>query len=222
MIGWRKGVPDFIEKRPRSKIWKSLRSGITTGKIILLVVAALLLELNYQYYDYKGKMPLSAGRFIYRDVFPDVVTGLLRRAGKLWGWFVHRRTAVTLLPDHVMLCVPKSIEWENPAAGSAETAYKADVEIIMRNVARRHAQPGMTFDENRFHYDGGGWIAYTDVKDLEIYRAGNSLSIPVALAEYSSVGSNLICGNTNGREEGPEHYRAYAYTFEGEAVPARE
>lgn len=193
---------------------------MAAGRIILLIVVAVVLEVNFQYYDYKGKMPVSPGRFIYKDVLPGPVTRLLRGAGQWWGRVLHGRVAVTLLPDHVMLCVPKSIEWENPAAGSAEAAYKADVEIIMRNVARRHAQPGKTFDENRFHYDGGGWIAYTDVKDLEIYRAGNSLSMPVALAEYSSVGSNLICGNTNGREEGPEHYRAYAYTFEGDAVKA--
>lgn len=222
LTGWRKGDPTNTAKPPRASAWGALRKAISPGKIILLLIAALFLEVNFQYYDYKGKMPLSPGRFIYKDVLPGVVTGMLRGAGKLWGGFVHGRTAVTLLPDHVMLCVPKSIEWDDPAPGSAEAAYKADVEIIMRNVVRRHAQPGMTFDENRFHYDGGGWIAYADVKGLESYRAGNSPAIPVALAEYSSVGSNLICGNTNGREDGPEHYRAYAYTFEGAAVKAWE
>lgn len=195
---------------------------MSPGKIILLIVFAVLMEINFQYYDYKGKMPLSPGRLIYKDVLPGVVTGVLRRGGQWWGRILHGRMPVTLLPDHVMLCVPKSIEWEDAAPGSAEALYKEDVENIVRSVAKRHAQPGITFDENKFHYDGGGWIAHTDVKGLEVYRSGSHLAMPVALAEYHAVGSNLICGNTNGREEGPDHYRAYAITFEGEAVSARE
>ena len=222
LTGWRKGDPTNTAKPPRASAWGALRKAISPGKIILLLVAALFLEVNFQYYDYKGKMPLSPGRFIYQDVLPGVVTGLLRGAGKLWGGFIHGRTAVTLLPDHVMLCVPKSMEWDDPAPGSAEAAYKADVEIIMRNVALRHAQPGMTFDENRFHYDGGGWIAYADQQFLNIYREGRNHPVPVDLREYHAVGSNLICGNTAGHDKGPEYYRAYAYTFEGEAVKVRE
>lgn len=220
--GWETGAAGNIAKALRASVWRVLRKAISPVNIILLLVAALFLELNFQYYDYKGKMPLSPGRFIYQDILPGVVTGVLRGAGKLWGGFVHGRTAVTLLPDHVMLCVEKTMVWEDAAPGSPEALYKEDVENIMRSVAQRHAMPGVTFDEDRFHYDGGGWIAYTDVKGLEIYRAGNRLAMPVALDEYWSVGSNLICGNTNGREEGPEHYRAYAYTFEGAVVKARE
>jgi hypothetical protein len=202
-------------------VWSYLRRALNPVTIIFLLVAALFLELNFQYYDYKGKMPLSPFRLIYKDVLPGPVAGVLRWAGKLWG-AVHARSAVTLLPDHVMLCVEKRMVWEDTVPGSPEARYKEDVESIVRSVAKRHAQPGMTFDENKFHYDGGGWIAYTDMKGLEVYRSGNSLAMPVALAEYHAVGSNLICGNTNGREEGSEHYRAYAYTFGGEAVPARE
>lgn len=220
--GGSKGAPGPLAKAPRLSAWGYLRRALNPVTIIALLAAVLFLELNFQYYDYKGKMPFSPGRLIYQDILPDVVTGVLRGAGKLWGGFVHGRTAVTLLPDHVMLCVEKTMAWEDVAPGSPEALYKAHVEDVVRSVAQRHAQPGVTFDEDRFHYDGGGWIAYTDVTAVEIYRTGNRLVTPVALAEYWSVGSNLICGNTNGREEGPEHYRAYAYTFEGKAVPARE
>ncbi len=195
---------------------------MSPGKIILLIVFAVLMEINFQYYDYKGKMPFSPGRLIYKDVLPGPVAGVLRGAGKLWGGFVHGRTAVTLLPDHVMLCVPKLIEWEDPAPGSAEALYKEDVENIVRSVAKRHAQPGVTFDENGFHYDGGGWTAYAEMGFLKIYQAGNRHPLPVDLREYWSVGSNLICGNTHLHDDGSEHYRAYAYTFEGEVVKARE
>lgn len=195
---------------------------MSAGKIILLIVAALLLEGNFQYYDYKGKMPLSPGRLIYQDAMPGPVAGLLRGAGQWWGRVLHGRVPVTLLPDHVMLCVPKTIEWENPAPGSAEAAYKADVENVVRSVAKRHAQPGITFDENRFHYDGGGWIAYADARFVNIYRAGNRPVQPVGIDEYWSVGTNLICGKTNGHEDGPGNYRAYAYTFAGAAVAAGE
>lgn len=220
--GWETGAAGNIVNALRASVWRVLRKAISPVNIILLLVAALFLELNFQYYDYKGKMPLSPGRFIYQDILPGVATSVLRGAGKLWGGFVHGRTAVTLLPDHVMLCVEKTMVWEDAVPGSPEALYKEDVENIVRSVAQRHAQPGVSFDEDRFHYDGGGWIAYTDVKGLEIYRAGNRLTMPVSLDEYWSVGSNLICGNTNGREEGPEHYRAYAYTFEGAVVKARE
>ena len=195
---------------------------MSAGKIILSFVAALLLEGNFQYYDYKGKMPLSPGRLIYQDVMPGPVAGLLRGAGQWWGRVVHARVPVTLLPDHVMLCVPKTIEWENPAPDSPEAAYKADVEYVVRSVAKRHAQPGMTFDENRFHYDGGGWIAYAEAQYLEFYRAGKSHPLPVDLKEYHAVGSNLVCGNTTGHKDGPGNYRAYAYTFAGAAVAAGE
>lgn len=220
--GWPKAPPSNIAKAPRVNVWGYLRRALNPVTIIILLAAALFLELNFQYYDYKGKMPLSPGRFIYQDILPGVATSVLRRAGKLWGAFVHGRTAVTLLPDHVMLCVEKTMVWEDAAPGSPEALYKEDVENIVRSVAQRHARPGMSFDEDRFHYDGGGWIAYTDVEWLKLYRAGNRLAMPVVLYEYWSVGSNLICGNTNGREEGPEYYRAYAYTFEGEVVKARE
>jgi hypothetical protein len=195
---------------------------MSAGKIIALIVFAVLMELNFQYYDYKGKMPLSPGRFIYQDILPGVATSLLRRAGQWWGRVLHSRTPVTLLPDHVMLCVPKAIEWEDPAPGSAEALYKSDVEDIVRSVAQRHAMPGVTFDEDRFHYDGGGWIAYADVEGLKIYRTGNRLVMPVVLYETWNVGSNQVCGNTHKREEGPEYYRAYAYTFGGEVVKVWE
>jgi hypothetical protein len=192
-------------------------------RIILLIVASLLLELNFQYYDFKGKMPLSPGRLLYKDILPERVTILTRKAGKWWGRMTRGRTAVTLLPDHVMLCVPKAIEWENLAPDSMESVYKADVENVVRSVARRHTMPGVTFDENRFHYDGGGWTAYAEEKVLKMYQEGHRLTLAVAIDEYWSVGSNLICGNTYGhKEEGPEHFRAYAYTYEGEVVRAWE
>jgi hypothetical protein len=133
---------------------------------------------------------------------------------------MHGRVPVTLLPDHVMLCVEKTIEWEKPEPGSPEATYKADVEAFVRRVAKRHAQPGMTFDENGFHYDGGGWTAYAVEEAMGRYRSDMRLSTPVYLDEYWSVGSNLICGNTYRHEEGREHYRAYAVTFEGEFVKA--
>lgn len=191
---------------------------MTAGKIILLIVAALLLEGNFHYYDFKGSGPLSPFRSVYK-MLPGPVAGLLRGAGQWWGRILHGRVPVTLLPDHVMLCVPMAVEWENPAPGSGEAAYKADVEMVMRSVASRHAQPQMTFDENRFHYQSA-WIGYADERMLSVYRAGNRHPLPVVFAEYSAVGSNLICGNTNGHEDGPERYRAYAYTFTGEALKA--
>lgn len=218
--GWRKSTSGTAAKAPSATLWGVLRKALNPVTIILVCIAALFLELNFQYYDYKGEMAFSPLRLLYKDLLPDSVTSLLRGAGKFWGGFVHGRTAVTLLPDHVMLCVPKTIEWENPAPNSPEEAYKMDVESIMRIVARQHAQPGVTFDENGVHYEGGGWIAYVDLKFLEIHRAGDRRTLPMDLREYWSVGTNHICGNTFLNKEGPEHYRAYAYTFEGRAVPA--
>lgn len=219
---WRKGAAGTVAKAPRATLWGYLRRALSPVTIIFLLVAGLFLELNFQYYDYKGQMPLSPGRFIYRDILPGVATGLLRGAGKLWGGFVHGTTAVTLLPDHVMLCVPKTMTWDNLAPDSLETVYKAEVENVVRSVARRHTMPGVTFDENHFHYDSGGWTVYAEPKVLQMYQEGNPPAQPVIVNDYWSVGSNLICGNTAGHEEGPEHYRAYAYTFEGKVVPAWE
>ena len=192
---------------------------MTPGKVILLIVLAVLLELNFQYYDYKGTGPMSPFRDVYRFL-PGGVPAVLRSAGQWWGRLVHARTPVTLLPDHVMLCVPKEIEWENPEPGSPEAIFKADVEMIVRGVARRHAKPGITFDENEYYFRGSGWTAYADREFLDVYRAGQRHPLPVDLKEYLAVGSNLICGNTTGHKNGPERYRAYAYTFEGEALKA--
>lgn len=188
------------------------------GRIILLIVLALFCEGNFRYYDFKGSGPVSPFRSVYK-MLPGPVAGLLRGAGHWWGRVVHGRVPVTLLPDHVMLCVPMSVEWDNAAAGSPEAAYREDVEAVMRSVAKRHAQPGVTWDENRFHY-GRAWIGYADEKGVEVYRKGERLSVPVAIGEYAATGSNLICGNTTGREDGPEKYRAFAVTFSGEILKA--
>ena len=187
-------------------------------KIILLIVLAVLTEANFQYYDFKGRGPLSPFYDVY-SFMPGPVTVVLRGAGQWWGRVLHGRVPVTLLPDHVMLCVPKALAWEDAAPGSAEAAYKDDVEAVMRSVAKRHAQPDMTWDENPFH-DRQAWIGHADVAALETYRAGKRLVMPVALHEYASTGMNFICGNTTGADEGPEHYRAFAVTFSGEMVKA--
>jgi hypothetical protein len=190
-------------------------------KIILLIVMALMMEGNFLYYDFKGKQPFSPGRLIYKTVLPDTVTGMLRRGGKWWGEVIHGRVPLTLLPDHIMLCVPIEMDWEKAPAGSPEAMYRDDVENVMRQVAKRHAKPGITFDENRFHYDGGGWIGFASRRGAESYGTSSQWMMPVAdLAEYWGVGWSRICGNTAGHDEGPGHYRAFAVTFDGDIVKA--
>lgn len=191
---------------------------MSAARILLLILAALLLEGNFRYYDFKGEGAVSPFQFVYKRL-PAPVAGVFRGAGQWWGRLIHGRVPLTLLPDHVMLCVPKALAWENVAAGSPEAAYREDVEAVMRNVAKRHAQPGKTWDENRFHYRRA-WIGYADERAAEVYRRGERLSVPVALGEYSATGSNLICGNTTGRDDGPEKYRAFAVTFSGEMLEA--
>lgn len=188
-------------------------------KIILLIVLSLFLEGNFRYYDFKGRGPVSPFYDLY-SLMPEHIAGLLRGAGKWWGRVAHRRVPVTLLPDHVMLCVPKAMPWEDVEAGSPAGDYKTDIEVIMRGVARRHAEPGITFDENGNHNRGSGWVGYVEAAVIEMYRAGVRPDMKVALNEYHSTGSNHVCGNTNGHKDGPENYRAIAYTFEGEALNA--
>lgn len=192
------------------------------SRIVFFVVVALVCEVNYQYYDYKGIGPASPFADIYR-LLPRPIAQLFRGAGKLWGSAAHGHLPVTLLPDHIMLCVPRTMDndWKNAAPGSPEQRYSQTVHVFAKAVAARQAKPGVTYDEAHpemsipeYHQP---WILYASAGLFNEFKNGTEYK-PVTIKQYHSHGSNLICGNTEGNRQGPEYYVAYAYTFEGEAL----
>lgn len=107
-------------------IWTAHEAAkLSAGRILIAVVLVLALEANYRYYDFKGKAPLVSLTFIYNSL-PDGIRSIAWAAGKTWAVVTGRRTPVTLLPDHVMLCIPNSLALalENPAPGSPEELYR--------------------------------------------------------------------------------------------------
>ena len=177
------------------------------GKILGAIVLMGLLEADYQYYDYKGSAPVSLTGI--NRALPEFTQSVLRNAGTLWGKVTGRYPAVTLLPDHVMLCVPRQLvgEWELPADGSPMARYKADAENSIKRVAARVAKSGIVYDESPDHFKltvpvNGPWIAYVEDRYLRIYEQGEQNPMPVDLRQYNASGRNLVCGNTYGHEHG--------------------
>ena len=215
---WRPSLPR--PSLPRIKINSTY---VWLGAFLLLLLS-IPSEINYQYYAYKGRFPTPLGD-IY-PLFPDIVRSLAREGARQWAALTDRPVPVTTLPDHVMLCISKSLtrQWNNPPPGSMEGRFKNDVEDLARSIAKRHTKPGISYDENDNHVsvDDGSWIIYADPQWLNRYRNGQFNPEMYNLFQYVGTGSNHICVSTTGHKDGPENYIGYAYTFNGEKILWRE
>jgi len=184
---------------------------------VLVIVLLDLGELNYSYYNFKGTDRPAAG---FYNLLPDSLRTMTREAAKGWAFLWRTAPPLTTLPDHDMLCVPKSVVpiWDQAAPGSAEASFQQDVEDIARNVAKKYTKPGILYDENRDHAAGEEWLLYVEPSKLKQYQKGNIIPMPVDLRSYPPGETSLICGTTPGHNNGPDEYRAYAYTFEGKRI----
>ncbi len=192
-------------------------------KVIAGLLLAVMFEGVYLFYDWKGRAP-SGPNGVYR-MMPSPVQGMFRGAGRFWSRVTARPRPVTLLPDHVTLCMPVAVrnEWKPDGVAMWAVSLTEDAREMMRAAARRWAKPGITYDENAGKDislpQGGVWIGYIEPEHVEAYRRGERLPSPVNLRDYYAYGRNLRCGNTNGHEEGRGYWLEYAVTFAGEFIP---
>ncbi len=191
-------------------------------KVVAGFLLAVMLECVYAFYEWKGRAPMGPVG-IYR-MLPVPIQGGFRGVGRFWARVTHRRRPVTLLPDHVTVCFPPSVNNEHTHKEVPQWIQVLDYDAanMMRAVARRWAKPGMTYDENidkDLAAQGGAWIGYMEQEQVDAYRKGERLAVPVNVQEYHAHGRTLRCGNTSGHEEGPGYWNEYAVTFEGKFIP---
>lgn len=194
-------------------------------KIVAGFLLAVMLEGVYAFYEWKGRAPIGPVG-IYR-MLPAPIQSGFRGMGRFWARVAERRKPLTLLPDHVTVCLPPAVNDEHANSERANKevpqwvqALEMDAASMMRAVARRWAKPGMTYDEN-LDKDlgvGGAWIGYVEQEQVDAYRRGERLAVPVSVQEYHAHGRTLRCGNTSGHEEGPGYWNEYAVTFEGKFI----
>lgn len=193
-------------------------------KIVLALMLVGLLEADYRFYDFKGKAAFGPNP-VYR-MLPGFIQDVFRDAGKFWARVTGRSLPVTLLPDHVTVCFPPSVnnEHANKELPQWVQALEYDAAQMMRAVARRWAKPGITYDENLDKADislpqSGVWIGYVEEDAVAAYRNGERWPLPVSLRDYMAYPWNYRCGNTTHHEEGPGYWNEYAVTFEGKFIP---
>lgn len=223
------------------------KGGSWLNKVSYALLAATALcgamQLNYEYYDYKGRSPLGSASDAfnalyynaYRTTDSPVIKGAMdtsrdaaehasRGAAKIWAGLTGQHTPVTLLPDHVTACIPNELvkEFNHPAAGSPMAELKRDFESLYKNVAQRHAEPGITYAENENHgvNNDGDWLIYLNKEDLERYENGQRPeALPINSYHSTSMYSKK-CGQSEGHDDGAENYTSLFVTHDGTIIPA--
>lgn len=188
---------------------------------------AVVMQINYWHYDRKGHAPFVGLDRGYDSMSPETAANM-RAGASFWTAATGQNTAVTLLPDHMTVCVSNELadEFNNPAPGSAMDRLKREVESQTEGpygIAKRHTEPGITYDENKNHRagDGGHWHIYVDRHNLNQYQGGGPVLPLLAFAYHNTQLRSFGCGTTNGHEDGPENYdkASYHLTHDGTKIP---
>lgn len=184
-----------------------------------VIIFGLLGECSYRYYHFRGNV-LSSN---LEMKVPGPIRKVNHFLGKAWANVTGRQAPVTLLADHVLGCVPKSLMkagWEKPEFGSPLDRFKNDVNATMEILSNRYARKGMDFIDNEDHDVelGGYWVVYVSVNAFQKYRDGKKTESLVFAKDYHATGSDFTCGNTYGYENQEDLWQGFAYIPGGEAI----
>lgn len=208
-------------------------------------LAGLAAEGNFRYFDFKGRAPGSPQQLLDdsfhtaraamfwapgvqekmdsgKKVFVNTSRAAADAMAKAHGGYI----PIERFTDHVTLCIPASMTaLNNPAPGTPEAFYLHDLGEFTKAVARRHAKPGVRYDENDNHNNAslpqsGAWVMYANPEKLSQYQAGQRLDRPADdQIEFNAFGHHRHCGSTDGHMDGAQNYNSYLVTNEGHFFP---